>query len=169
MHLELLHALEQLQHSKPENTVPKKRKSIYERAWAAFGPSPELSEAMERTIGIEACGHFSDYAGPKKEIYYQYETDDGHCDTVMEQFEIRRAVDHRIKTNGASLRETECLDLTDTGVWNGHLLIGPTKGFDYDIECGPKLTVIPVSMTWDLDNLPEGNEREKEKDEKDEL
>ncbi|KAF4341860.1 hypothetical protein FBEOM_4176 [Fusarium beomiforme] len=181
MHLELLHALEQLQHSTTENAKLKKRKSIYERAWAALGPSPELLDATEiiwlqisstikRITGIEACGHFSDYAGPKEQIYYQYQTDDGHCDTVMEQFEIRRAIQHRIETQGASLSETECLDLTETGVWKGHLLIGPTKGFDYDIECGPKLIVIPVSMTWDLDNLPvEGREDDKAEDAKDEL
>lgn len=90
------------------------------------------------------------------------QTDDGHCDTVIEQIEVERAIERQVKKEGAALQTTQCLDLTDTWVWNGHLLVGPTKGFDYEIECGPKLIVTPVSMMWDLESL-EKAEKEKEK------
>ncbi|KAF5592860.1 hypothetical protein FPCIR_5543 [Fusarium pseudocircinatum] len=190
MYLELLHALEQLEHDEPKNKVPKKRRSvsntrflstnkfltgfeIFDRAWDAIAPSHEFKEGLrviwlrwtfeiKHAVGLADCGHFSGYAGPNKEIYYQYETDDGHCDTVIEQIEVERAIERQIKKEGASLQTTQCLDLTDTWVWNGHLLIGPTKGFDYEIECGPKLIVTPVSMMWDLESL-EKAEKEKEK------
>ena len=138
-----------------------------------------LAFEIKHAVGLAECGHFSGYAGANKEIYYQYEvspffyltqrqkakigqTDDGHCDTVIEQIEVERAIERQIKKEGASLQTTQCLDLTDTWVWNGHLLIGPTKGFDYEIECGPKLIVTPVSMMWDLESL-EKAEKEKEK------
>ncbi|KAM5522392.1 hypothetical protein FOXYSP1_16283 [Fusarium oxysporum f. sp. phaseoli] len=116
---------------------------------------------IKHAVGLTECGRFSGHAGPNNELYYQYETDDGHCDTVIEQIEIERAIKSRIEKEGVTLRTTECLDLTDIGVWNGHLLIGPTKGFDYEIECGPKLIVTPVSMMWDLESLEEA-EKEKE-------
>ncbi|PCD26873.1 hypothetical protein AU210_013293 [Fusarium oxysporum f. sp. radicis-cucumerinum] len=176
MYLELLHALEQLQHGETKNNVeeqrPEKRRSIYERAWDAIAPSHEFKEGLKiiwlrwtfeikHAVGLTECGRFSGHAGPNNELYYQYETDDGHCDTVIEQIEIERAIESRIKKEGVTLRTTECLDLTDIGVWNGHLLIGPTKGFDYEIECGPKLIVTPVSMMWDLESLEEA-EKEKE-------
>ncbi|EWG48909.1 hypothetical protein FVEG_08558 [Fusarium verticillioides 7600] len=173
MYLELLHALEQLEHGEPKTKVPEKKKSIYERAWDAIAPSHEFKEGLriiwlrwtfeiKQAVGLAECGHFSGYAGPNKEIYYQYETDDGHCDTVIEQIEVERAIERQIKKEGAAIQTTQCLDLTDTWVWNGHLLIGPAKGFDYEIECGPKLIVTPVSMMWDLETL-EKAEKEKEK------
>ncbi|KAF5551647.1 hypothetical protein FMEXI_3213 [Fusarium mexicanum] len=121
---------------------------------------------IKHAVGLAECGHFSGYAGPNKEIYYQYETDDGHCDTVIEQIEVERAIERQIKKEGSTLRTTECMDLTDTWVWNGHLLVGPTKGFDYEIECGPKLVVIPVSMMWDLESLEKAEKEKEEKSEK---
>lgn len=47
MYLELLQALEQLQHGEPKNKIPEKRKSIYERAWHALAPSHEFKEGLK--------------------------------------------------------------------------------------------------------------------------
>ncbi|KAJ9416465.1 hypothetical protein QL093DRAFT_2436624, partial [Fusarium oxysporum] len=137
MYLELLHALEQLQHGETKNNVeeqrPEKRRSIYGRAWDAIAPSHELKEGLKvkqslesfeikHAVGLTECGRFSGHAGPNNELYYQYE------------IEIERAIESRIKKEG---------------------------GFDYEIECGPKLIVTPVSMMWDLESLEEA-EKEKE-------
>lgn len=73
-------------------------------------------------------------------VSYRYYANGANCDTTAERSTIAGAIEHHIKhVNGAKLCQTECLDLTHGGTWNGYLLIGPTNGFDSSKYCGPNL------------------------------
>ena len=102
------------------------------------------------------CDGFNGQAGPGNSISYMYSshTDWGRKDTISletlarqvrdcnpanERKAIARAVIDHISKYGATLSKTRCLDLSEGGSVNGYLIIGPTEGFRYDMNCGPRL------------------------------
>lgn len=60
------------------------------------------------------------------------------CNAGTERKAIARAVINHIGKYGTKLGRTECLDLSEGGSVNGYLVIGPTEGFRYNMNCGPK-------------------------------
>jgi hypothetical protein len=79
-------------------------------------------------------------AGSIGSVTYRYHSEGQNCDTTAAQYTIAGAIEYHIKhVNNVKLCQTECLDLTHGGTWNGYLLIGPSNGFDSSKYCGPKL------------------------------
>jgi hypothetical protein len=86
----------------------------------------------------KSCATFT---GSTDGVTYRYYANGKNCDTTAEQVTIAGAIEHHIKNvNGGKLCQTECLDLTHGGTWDGFLLIGPRNGFDSSKYCGPKLS-----------------------------
>ncbi|RFN45589.1 hypothetical protein FIE12Z_10143 [Fusarium flagelliforme] len=101
------------------------------------------------------CDGFGGQAGPENSISYMYSsrTDWGgkdtmdietlakqvrDCNPANERKAIARAVINHIGKYGTELSRTQCLDLSEGGSVNGYLVIGPTEGFRYYMNCGPK-------------------------------
>lgn len=102
-----------------------------------------------------SCGNFDAQAGPGNSVSYRYASRTDwrgkeitslktlakqvrDCNPANERKAIARAVINHIGKYGTELRRTQCLDLNEGGSMNGYLIIGPTEGFRYDMNCGPK-------------------------------
>ncbi|EMR89157.1 hypothetical protein BcDW1_2167 [Botrytis cinerea BcDW1] len=73
-------------------------------------------------------------------ISWVYHASGRNCVTKSEAYLIQRAIKHHLETDDGGLCATECLDLTDSGAWNGYLLAGPTSNFDSSMYCGPTIS-----------------------------
>lgn len=101
-----------------------------------------LSGSMAQTIkdasNLRSCGTFS---ATSYGISYRYQANGKNFDTTAEQATIAGAIEHHLQTvNNGVLCNTECLDLTHSGTWDGYLLIGPANNFDSSVYCGPSLS-----------------------------
>ncbi|KAJ8062588.1 hypothetical protein OCU04_009112 [Sclerotinia nivalis] len=55
---------------------------------------------------------------------------------------VQAAIQHHLDTKNTENKIScmQCLDLSDSASWTGHLLIGPTDGFNSTMYCGPELS-----------------------------
>ena len=102
----------------------------------------KLAGSMSKTIkdasNLKSCGTFS---ATTYGISYRYQANGKNCDTTAEQATIAGAIEHHLQTvNNGVICNTECLDLTHGGTWDGYLLIGPANNFDSSVYCGPSLS-----------------------------
>jgi hypothetical protein len=97
-----------------------------------------LSGVIKDASNRRSCGTFS---GSGYGLSYRYQANGKNCDTTAEQATIAGVIEHHIKSVGnGAVCNTECLDLTHDGSWDGFLLIGPSNNFDSSIYCGPSLS-----------------------------
>jgi len=97
-----------------------------------------LGGVIKDASNRRSCGTFS---GTSYGISYRYQANGKNCDTTAEQATISGAIEHHLKSVGnGAVCNTECLDLTHDGAWDGFLLIGPSNNFDSSIYCGPSLS-----------------------------
>ncbi|CAD6442480.1 29363692-d8a7-40b9-b5b5-0ffcbdc665b8 [Sclerotinia trifoliorum] len=61
-----------------------------------------------------------------------------NCEVKTVQAAIQNHLDTQDTANKISC--TQCLDLSYSVSWTGHLLIGPTAGFNSTMYCGPQLS-----------------------------
>jgi hypothetical protein len=126
-----------------------KRKQV--KVCQALG-APAICQRVENTVNAFSDGiarrakalsgehDCSVTSGRISGVTYYYHAEGGDCSTTAQEVTIAGAIEHHIKNiNGGKLCQTECLNLSHGGTWNGYLLIGPTNGFDSSKYCGPKL------------------------------
>ncbi|KAG5657935.1 hypothetical protein KAF25_007968 [Fusarium avenaceum] len=97
-----------------------------------------LANQIKNAANHKSCGEFSGTAA-KGTVRYRYYSAGGDCDTTAEEKTIAGALEDHLKQFGDPLCETQCLNLTHGGTWNGFLLIGPADDFNSKAYCGPKL------------------------------